>query len=234
MKNILLAEDDHDFGGMLTQYLQSNKFNVEWAKNGEEALELFNANSFHICVLDVMMPKMDGFTLAKRITQVDPEMPFLYLTARKTKEDKIKGLKLGADDYIVKPFDPEEFVLRLKNIIKRTEQQQFVLREYGNQDIISIGSYRFDYRNSILKSSTTTHSLTKKEAQLIYFLYKNKNKLVRREDILTKIWNTNDFFSGRSMDVYISKVRKYFNEDEDINIKSIRGLGLEFQLPTQA
>lgn len=229
MKRVLLAEDDIDFGAILKQYLELNKFEVEWTKNGEDAYKVLEKNKFDICLLDVMMPKMDGFTLAKKIINKNPEMPFLFLTARITQDDVIKGLKLGADDYITKPFEVEELVLRLNNIIKRTQQQKGI-NTNKDQQIITIGNYEFDIKNLQLKFNNTAQQLTEKEVQLIYFLFINKNELVRREDILTKIWNNNDFFSGRSMDVFISRIRKYFNEDPNISIESARGVGLIFRV----
>jgi len=230
MKKILLAEDDYDLGISLKQFLSLNKFDVVWGKNGEEALELFKSNRFDICVIDVMMPKMDGFTLAKKINTKNPEIPFIFLTARKTKEDKIKGLKIGADDFITKPFDVEELVLRLNNIIKRTKQQNKLVIDSVENKHIKIGQYMFIPKNQELKSNSKTFKLTEKEVQLIYFLYTHQNKLIHREDILNKVWGKSDFFSGRSMDVFISRIRKYFIEDNNINIKSVRGIGLEFNL----
>ena len=156
MKNILLAEDDQDFGFMLKKYLELNKYKISWAKNGEEALEVFQDDDFDICILDVMMPKMDGFTLAKKIIELNPEIPFLFLTARKTKEDKLKGLKLGADDYIAKPFEAEELILRLKNILKRTEQQRVSIALPENDVTIRIGKYIFDYANLELRFNNST------------------------------------------------------------------------------
>ena len=231
MKNILLAEDDQDFGFMLKKYLELNKYKISWAKNGEEALEVFQDDDFDICILDVMMPKMDGFTLAKKIIELNPEIPFLFLTARKTKEDKLKGLKLGADDYIAKPFEAEELILRLKNILKRTEQQRVSIDLPENDETIRIGKYIFDYANLELRFNNSTNKITEKEAKLIYYLYENRNQLVRRDDILSHVWGKTDFFSGRSMDVFISRVRKNFKLDPNVAIKSVRGIGLEFIIP---
>ncbi|WP_395044231.1 response regulator transcription factor [Flavobacterium sp.] len=227
MKKILLAEDDLDFSNVLKQYLQLHDFEVICAKNGYEALDIFKNISFDICVLDVMMPIMDGFTLAEEIIKTKPETPFIFLTAKKLKEDKLKGLQLGADDYIVKPFEVEELVLRLNNIIKRSLNnsiETIVLQE------IQIGNYMFDTKRMCLKIENKTQQLTEKEAALIQFFYTNKNQLIKRETILKAIWNTDDFFSGRSMDVFISKIRKYFQDDERISIESTRFIGLEFKI----
>jgi DNA-binding response OmpR family regulator len=170
---------------------------------------------------------MDGFTLAEKIIKINPDIPFIFLTARKLKEDKIIGLKLGADDYIVKPFEADELVLRLNNILKRSKQK---LTHFPILDELQIGAYLFDTKRLCLKTDSTTQQLTEKEAALIHFFYTHKNQMVKREQILKTIWGSDDFFSGRSMDVYISKIRKYFKEDSRIRIESIRNIGLEFKI----
>ncbi|MFD2568705.1 response regulator transcription factor [Pseudotenacibaculum haliotis] len=226
MKQILLAEDDFDFGSILKQYLELHDFKVLWAKDGTEAFEVFQKNEVSICILDVMMPKIDGFTLAEKIVALEPETPFLFLTARGQKEDKIKGLKLGADDYIVKPFEADELILRIQNIIKRSKKTTAAILSQE----ITIGSYTFNSDNLLLVHSNKTQRITEKEALLLQFLYQNKNQLVKRDQILNAVWEQNDFFSGRSMDVFISRLRKYLSEDPSIRIESIRGVGLEFKI----
>ena len=227
MKHILLAEDDIDFGHILKQYLEISGYHITWAKDGKEALEQFKNGQYNICVFDVMMPKMDGFTLAEKVIDLNPETPFIFLTARKLKEDKLKGLKLGADDYIVKPFEADELVLRLNNILKRTEK---VARQLPQHDVISIGNYTFNTHRLELSSGDYKKQLTQKEAELILFLFNHKNQLLKREDILKAVWENDDFFSGRSMDVFISRLRKYFKHDPSISIESIRNVGLEFKV----
>jgi len=227
MKHILLAEDDLDFGNILKQYLEISGYSITWAKDGQEALELFKKGSYNICVFDVMMPKMDGFTLAEKVVDINPETPFIFLTARKLKEDKIKGLKLGADDYIAKPFEADELVLRLKNILKRTEKSSNQLQQ---SEIIQIGNYSFDTKRLELTCNAYKRQLTQKEGELILFLFQHKNQLLKREDILKSVWENDDFFSGRSMDVFISRLRKYFKLDPSISIESIRNIGLEFKV----
>lgn len=225
MKKLLLAEDDLDLSTVLIQYLQLHDFEVSWAENGAKALELFQKNTFDICVLDVMMPVMDGFTLAEELIKINPETPFIFLTAKKMMEDKIKGLQLGADDYIVKPFEVEELILRLNNILKRSESNSKI-----NIQEIKIGNYLFDTERMCLKLENKTQQLTEKEAALIHFLYNHRNQLVKREAILKAVWKTDDYFSGRSMDVFITKIRKYFQDDARITIESTRFIGLEFKI----
>jgi DNA-binding response OmpR family regulator len=256
---VLLAEDDFDFGSILKQYLEIHQFEVCWEKDGEAALAVFKEHCntehfnklsttpvegvdtafdqskrapFDICVFDVMMPKMDGFRLAEKVIELDPEVPFVFLTARKMKEDRIQGLKLGADDYIVKPFEADILVLRLQNILKRANRSMRSPKmDAGtNQKVYTIGKYQFDPLNHRLILGETLQHLTEKEALLIQFFYENKNQMLRREDILTKIWGSDDFFSGRSMDVFISRLRKYFNQDPSIAIESTRGVGLTFKI----
>jgi len=224
MKHILLAEDDLDYAFILKQYLEISGFVVTWAKDGAEALNLFTGATPDICIFDVMMPHLDGFTLAEKITKLNPQMPIVFLTAKGMKEDKIKGLKLGADDYVVKPFEVDELVLRIANILKRT-QNAGVLPKATQ---VKIGSYIFDNENFVLIHPDVTHRITEKEAHLIHYLLTNKNRLVKRDDILREVWGNDDFFSGRSMDVFISRLRKYFKEDPAISISGVRGIGLEF------
>jgi len=226
-QHILLAEDDQDFGNILKQYLQVSGFKITWAKDGKEALETFKNGTFNICVLDVMMPKMDGFTLAEKIIDINPEIPFIFLTARKMKDDKLKGLKLGADDYIVKPFEADELVLRLQNILKRSS---YTIEKTTTSNIVSIGNYTFNAHRCELLIGDNKQQLTEKEAQLITYLFQHKNSLLKRDAILKAVWHNDDFFSGRSMDVFISRLRKYFKEDPKISIESIRGVGLEFKV----
>jgi DNA-binding response OmpR family regulator len=227
LKKVLLAEDDADFASVLKQYLELYQYDITWTENGEEALAIFQTESFDICVFDVMMPKMDGFTLAEKIIKINPEIPFVFLTARKLKEDKIIGLKLGADDYIVKPFEADELVLRLNNILKRSKQKQ---TQFSIINELQIGAYLFDTKRLCLKNKSITQQLTEKEAALIHFFYTHRNQMVKREQILKAIWGSDDFFSGRSMDVYISKIRKYFKNDNRISIESVRNIGLEFKI----
>ncbi len=214
---VLIAEDDRDFGNILAQYVTISGFDVTLARDGKEAWEEFNRERPDICVLDVMMPEMDGFTLAGKIKQAVPEMPFIFLTARSLKEDIVKGLRLGADDYITKPFDPEVLILRINNILKRAYST--VNDEYH----ISKSVLRFNTLELI--SGKNKEKLTLKEAQLLRYFILNKNKILTREDILTEIWGEDDYFLGRSMDVFISRLRKYLSDDKGIDLRTVRGTG---------
>ncbi len=227
MAKILLAEDDVDFAQVLKQYLELYQFEVHWVSDGELTLSAFKNGDFNCCILDVMMPKMDGFTLAEKMIDYNPDVPFVFLTAKQLKEDKLRGLKLGADDYIVKPFEADELVLRIQNILKRNRK----LSLNTSQTVeIAIGEFSFNTQRLELKNANTIQQLTEKEAALLLYLFENKNKLIKREDILLAVWNSDDFFSGRSMDVFISRLRKYFREDASIAIESKRNLGLEFKI----
>jgi DNA-binding response OmpR family regulator len=214
---VLIAEDDRDFGNILTQYVTISGFEVTLARDGKEAWEQFNKDRPDICVLDVMMPEMDGFTLAEKIKQSAQEMPFIFLTAKSLKEDIVKGLKLGADDYITKPFDPEVLILRINNILKRVYSS--VNDEYH------VSSTVLMFNTLELICGKKKEKLTLKEAQLLRYFIINKNKILAREDILTEIWGEDDYFLGRSMDVFISRLRKYVLDDKGIDIRTVRGMG---------
>ena len=214
---VLLAEDDRDFGNILAQYVTISGFDVNLARDGKEAWESFKNDKPDICVLDVMMPEMDGFTLGEKIKEAEPDVPLIYLTAKSLKEDIVRGLKIGADDYITKPFDPEVLILRINNILKR---------------VYSSSTDEYKISNTLLKFNTlelicgdTTEKLTLKEAQLLKYFIVNKNKILAREDILNEIWGEDDYFLGRSMDVFISRLRKYISDDRHIDIRTVRGTG---------
>jgi len=214
---ILIAEDDRDFGNILSQYITISGFDVTLGRDGKEAWELFNKDKFDICVLDVMMPEMDGFTLAEKIKESHPEVPVIFLTAKNLKEDIVRGLKIGADDYITKPFDPEVLILRVNNILKRAYS--------SSNDEFKISDTVLKYNSLELISGGVKEKLTLKEAQLMKYFIVNKNKVLAREDILTEIWGEDDYFLGRSMDVFISRLRKYVSEDTNIDIRTVRGTG---------
>jgi DNA-binding response OmpR family regulator len=212
---------------MTKKFLELHEFTVTHAENGTKALELLENFTFDICILDVMMPIMDGFTLAEKIIKKTPNLPFIFVTAKKLKEDKIKGLQLGAYDYIEKPFDTDELILRLQNILKRNTQNHKLTNQ---EEQIIIGKYIFDNKKLTLLFENTIWNLSEKEASLIHYFYMNKNQLIKREYILREIWKKDDYFSGRSMDVFISRIRKYFQNDPQISILSKRFAGIEFKI----
>ncbi len=219
---ILLAEDDPDLGNILAQYLEMQGFVVLLARDGEEAWQHFQKVVPTICILDVMMPKMDGFELAEKISRHSPDLPFLFLTAKSLKEDRIRGLKIGADDYITKPFEVDELVLRVNNILKRSG--------IHDSDEFLIGRISFNFQELELITPEGTHKLTLKESMLLKYLLQHENKLVKREEILTEVWGENDYFLGRSMDVFVSRLRKYLAFEESVSIETVRGTGFIFRL----
>ncbi|MEE4214513.1 MAG: response regulator transcription factor [Bacteroidales bacterium] len=214
---VLIAEDDIDFGNILSQYVSISGFQVTLARNGKEAWGSYIREKPDICVLDVMMPEMDGFALAEKIRQNDPEIPFIFLTAKTLKEDILKGLKIGADDYVTKPFDPEVLMLRLNNILKRVYD--------STNDEYSLSSTSLNFNRLELLCRGKKEKLTLKEAQLLRYLMANKNKILRRDAILNEVWGEDDYFLGRSMDVFISRLRKYLTPDPGIELRTIRGTG---------
>lgn len=223
--SLLLVEDDPNLGTLLKEFLELKKFDVFLAGDGKEGLELYQRNLFDICVLDVMMPKMDGFTLAKLIRQRNAEVPIVFLTAKSMKEDKINGFQIGADDYITKPFSMEELELRLNAVLKRTMAGKEA-DDAGK--IYEIGEYKFDFTTQMLDHSNGTNQrLTTKEAQLLRLLCKNLNRVTEREIALKSIWGNDDYFTARSMDVFITKLRKYLKGDAAVEILNVHGTGFK-------
>ena len=223
MHKILLAEDDLDLGGVFRQFLELNDFEVVWAKNGEEAWENFQTGRFHLCILDVMMPKLDGFAVAENIRTSDPEMPFLFLTAKSLKADKLKGFGLGAEDYITKPFDEEELVCRMNVILKRSEKAAAAEKSVPTK--FQIGSFSFDYNRQELTSENQTHRITEKENEVLRLLCLHKNRILRRDDAVEKIYGKKDYFLGRSFDVFISRLRKLLKTDPKVSIDNVFKVG---------
>ena len=220
MIRILIVEDDLDLGNLLKQYLELNQFQVHRVFNGIEARKELKNNRFDILILDVMMPEEDGFTLAEKIQKQFPELPFLFVTARKLKEDVLRGLRLGADDYITKPFDADELILRIQNILKRKPENS-----KSKQTIFSFGKFQFEPENLLLKTEKSERILTQKETELLHYFLLNKDQIIRREEVLNYLWEEADFFTGRSLDVFVSRLRKYLSEDDSVQIESIRGVG---------
>jgi DNA-binding response OmpR family regulator len=227
--NILLVEDETDLANVVKQYLEVMDFSVMWCKNGREALEHFKDNSqvYDILLLDVSLPGMDGFDLAIEVLKYNEDVPFLFLTARSEKQDKIHGLKIGADDYIVKPFDIDELVLRIRNILKR--RQGFAQVHTGNN--IEFGDVKFLKDALKLQFESGKESmLTPREAELLQHLLLHQNQVVKREDILVQLWGSNDYFLGRSLDVFISRLRKHFSNSTKVSINNIYGVGFIFSV----
>lgn len=226
-KHILLAEDDKNLGFVVQDNLITNGFKVSLCENGEEALKVFANEKVDMCVLDVMMPKRDGFEVAETIKSVNPSMPIIFLTAKSMQEDKIQGLTIGADDYITKPFDFEEFILRVNAVLKRNVN---AVEQADEIDEYKIGTYTFEVKNLMLKHSEGNKKLTKKETKILQFLCDHINDIAPRETMLKHIWGNDDYFSGRSMDVFISKLRKYLAFDENIQISNIHGVGFKLEV----
>lgn len=223
---ILLAEDDTDFGMILKQYLELSDFGVSWFQDPAEIAAMpAEQFTFDLGILDIMMPNIDGFSLAKTILKNHPGFPLLFLTAKNQKIDKLTGLKIGADDYITKPCDPEELVLRIQNILKRVQPKTSV------KNIYQIGSYTLNTENLLLSHEKENIRLTLKEKNLLLYFLRHNHETVKRDEILDNLWESNDYFSGRSLDVFISRLRKYFVHDGEIKIQSLRGIGFEIDFP---
>jgi DNA-binding response OmpR family regulator len=217
---ILLVEDDRNLGYILSEYLGMKGFAVTWANDGQEALDLLHKNTFSLCILDVMLPLMDGFGIAEQINTIDFKVPFIFLTAKNLKVDKLKGFKLGCDDYIVKPVDEEELVARINAVLKRA-----TVAQPNNIEAIQLGDSVFYFDTQVLQIDGTEHKLTSKESEVLQLLINHKNSLLDRETALKKVWGSNDYFNRRSMDVIISRLRKHLAEDAQVKITNIHGKG---------
>lgn len=224
---ILLAEDDPNLGHVLQDSLEMDGHDVDLYEDGDAAWTNFNKEAYDICILDIMMPVKDGFTLAREIRSVAPAMPVIFLTAKSMKEDKIEGLRIGADDYITKPFSMEELTLRVDAVMRRVHSAH---EPDENKVEYRVGSYVYDDRTRMLTHGDTERKLTTKEAELFKMLAHHKNKLLEREIALKSIWGNDSYFTGRSMDVYITKLRKYLAEDPRIQITNIHGKGFKLQV----
>jgi len=220
--DLLLVEDDIDLQKVLAQYLELSGFRVYTANHGKQGLQVFRAHHIDLCILDVMMPVMDGFALAGEIRSLDPAMPIVFLTAKNQKEDKLKGLKIGADDYITKPFEAEELVLRLNNILKRAGKIY--------QESTTLGCLNIHFNELSIEDGEHSYNLTPRESELLRYLIENQNTLLKREQILEELWGQNDYFLGRSMDVFISRLRKYLQAEQAISLETKRGVGFIFKV----
>ncbi|QHT67133.1 response regulator transcription factor [Rhodocytophaga rosea] len=224
---ILLVEDDASLGFVIKDNLEINGFHVTLCGDGEAAWQTFRQAAFDLCILDVMLPKRDGFTLAQYIRQYNTLVPIIFLTAKSMKEDKIAGFKTGGDDYITKPFSIEELLLRIEVFLKRS---QYTVSQAIPIPVFSIGKYTFDYKNLLLSYGTEKRYLTQKEADILQLFCLNPDVTLKREDILNKVWGDDDYFMGRSLDVFITKLRKYLKADSNIEIVNLHGVGFKLEV----
>ncbi|CAC9975639.1 DNA-binding response regulator [Flavobacterium sp. WLB] len=227
MKNfkILYTEDDETLAFLTKDNLEQNNYEVVHCTNGKSGLETFKNEDFDICIFDIMMPKMDGFELAEEVRKIDTDVPIIFLSAKTLKEDRIKGLRLGADDYLVKPFSIEELILKIEVFLKRSQKNNKV-----EKSVYEIGKYQFDTKNFILFNDEEKVGLTQREAELLKLFLDNKNLVLKREQILTALWGTDDYFMGRSLDVFISRLRKILSNEKGISIENLHGIGFRFSI----
>lgn len=230
-QHVLFVEDERDLGNVVKQYLELVGFEVTWCLNAQSALDTYEVKKFQILIIDVQLADYDGFEFAEKIKNLNANQSFIFLTARNEKKDRLRGLKIGADDYIVKPFDIDELVLRIKNILKRNDPSQVVQDDSSNLNELPIGDLIF--QKNLLKLSLpnkTTISLTLREAQLLEYMYLHQNRILKREDILVELWGENDYFLGRSLDVFISRLRKALNYSSEVSIQNVYGIGFIFKV----
>lgn len=225
MAKILYVEDDPNLGFVTKDNLELEGYQIEHFKDGKEAYKSFCKEKYDLCLLDVMLPELDGFSLAEKIRKQNLQIPIIFLTAKTMQEDRIAGLKIGGDDYVTKPFSIEELSLRIKVFLRRKEVQK-TITESGKS--WSVGKYTFNFDELTLKSDTKTEQLTHREAEVLKFLCERKSQIIKREEILTAIWGRDDYFLGRSLDVFITRLRKMLNEDSSIKIENVHGVGFRF------
>lgn len=225
MQKILLAEDDPNLGEILKDYLElKGKYDVKLCQDGDEALRAFGRDKYDLCLLDVMMPKKDGFSLGKEIRAIDGQVPIIFATAKGMMEDKTEAFNLGGDDYITKPFRIEELLLRINALLKRAALVEKNVEE-NLPDRFDLGEYHFDYTSQVIQRSGSAQKLSTKEAELLRMLCLRKNDVLTREEALIKIWHDDNYFNGRSMDVFLSKLRKYLRDDPKVEIVNVHGKG---------
>jgi DNA-binding response OmpR family regulator len=224
---VLLAEDDASLGFIIKDALEEDGYEVVHCPDGQAAIDRFSKNDFDICLLDIMMPNKDGFAVARKIRNQSDLTPILFLTAKSMEEDKIKGFQSGADDYITKPFNMSELLLRMEVFLRRTKKMHSEkVQEF------QIGKLRFSYTDLKIVSDQNTAAMTQKEADLLKFLCEHPNKVLKREEVLLNVWGKDDYFLGRSMDVFITKLRKHFKADPDVVLETIHGVGFRFNVPS--
>ena len=225
---VLLAEDDKNLGQVLKAYLEAKGYPTTLAVNGKEAFDIYNRKKFDFCILDVMMPLKDGFTVAEEIRNIDKKIPILFLTAKSLQEDKLHGFELGGDDYLTKPFSMEELLVRMKAILRRINEGR---SEVKTTSTYQLGKLVFDYNRQSLKSPSGEHKLTSKEAELLKLLCDSSNSVLDRSVALNRIWQDDSYFNARSMDVYITKLRKYLKEDTSVELLNVHGVGFKLIVP---
>jgi len=221
---VLLAEDDRNLGNILKSYLEAKGYIVQLCINGQDAMDHYNREKFDFCIVDVMMPVKDGFTLAREIRETDKRIPILFLTAKSLEEDKLKGFQVGGDDYLTKPFSMEELLVRMEAILRRTSAKSGEDVSAGN---CQIGRYHFDYNRQTLSAEGFEQKLTSKESELLKLLSEHINQVVDRSYALNKIWQNDSYFNARSMDVYIAKLRKYLKDDTSVELINVHGVGFK-------
>jgi DNA-binding response OmpR family regulator len=222
--NTLLVEDDKNLGVILKKYLEAKDIPVTLCTNGEEALNTFKEGDFNFCILDVMMPVMDGFTLSQEIKKLDKRVPIIFLTAKTTQQDVLQGFKLGADDYITKPFSMDELLMRIRAVFNRTSF------DTPSDTTFKLGNYIFDAPRHLLKRNNEIRKLTSKEADLLLLLCENMNETLERSVALRKVWYEDSYFNARSMDVYITKLRKYFQDEPKVELLNVHGVGFKLMV----
>lgn len=220
---IIYAEDDETLAFLTKDNLEQHGYDVTHCADGNTFLEAFSSNSFDLCILDIMLPKKDGFELASEIRKVNNDIPIIFLSAKTLKEDRIKGLRLGADDYMVKPFSIEELILKIEIFLKRSQKMAI-----NEQHIYDVGKYKFDSKNYIVYTENERINLTQRESELLTLFLNNKNIVLKREEILTALWGDDDYFMGRSLDVFISRLRKIIASEDGIAIENLHGIGFRF------
>ncbi|MCO6460716.1 MAG: response regulator transcription factor [Saprospiraceae bacterium] len=221
---VFYVEDDETLAILTTEALANEGYAIDHFNNGLDALNSFRKSHYDICLLDVMLPKMDGFELAKKIRENNHSIPIIFLTAKSLPEDKIEGLTIGGDDYLVKPFDMRELILKIDIFLNRRAKSPSL----DELAIVTFGDFTFDYKNLSLQSEQISHTLTQKEGDLLRYFSSHRNKLVKRSDILEELWGRNDYFLGRSLDVFISRLRKYLSTDAKLKIENVHGVGFRF------
>jgi DNA-binding response OmpR family regulator len=224
-KRILLVEDDPSLGFVIKDNLSMRGYDVTLCKDGLEGEKSFHSAFYNLCIFDIMLPKKDGFSLARSVRSRNASIPILFLTAKSMMEDKLEGFKSGADDYITKPFSLEELLCRIEVFLRRSPMQVSL-----DEKVVTLGQYRFDFSNLTLTNDASEKTLTQKEAEVLKLLYQNRDRVLKREEILKHVWGDDDYFMGRSMDVFISKLRKYLKEDTSVQIVNYHGVGFKLEV----